>query len=152
MVKVRYQISLSLRYFLAFSYFISKPEVAVFGSGFHIRRFQEYFNNIHIFIGSTTVPPKWCKYPILGSKTNRGDIRLYFKTYEKISRWRRCWNIWHLNLKTKIYPLVVRYQEFNRCQKNQKDLRNSDWKFIVLIFSQKWKKTWKNPKWVTTIE
>ena len=27
--------------------------------------------------------PKWCKYPILGSKTNRGDIRHYFKTYEK---------------------------------------------------------------------
>ena len=26
---------------------------------------------------------KWFKYPILGSKTNRGDIRLYFKTYEK---------------------------------------------------------------------
>ena len=25
--------------------------------------------------------PKWCKYPILGSKTNRGDIRLDFKTF-----------------------------------------------------------------------
>ena len=26
---------------------------------------------------------KWCKYPILGSKINKGDIRLYFETYEK---------------------------------------------------------------------
>ena len=31
--------------------------------------------------------PKWCKYPILGSKNKRGDIRLYFKTNEKIDRW-----------------------------------------------------------------
>ena len=57
------------------------------------------FRNIStIFIFLLAVPPynfailtpKWCKYPILGSKTNRGDIRLYFKTYEKIARWRRC--------------------------------------------------------------
>ena len=27
--------------------------------------------------------PKCCKYPFLGSKITRGDIRLHFKTYEK---------------------------------------------------------------------
>jgi hypothetical protein len=45
---------------------------------------------------------------------------------KKIVRWRCCRNIWHLSLKTKISPLVVCYQEPNGCQKNQKDLRNSD--------------------------
>ena len=68
---------------------IYRPHQNLICSCNHIRRFQEYFNHIHIFIGSTTLQffaillPKWCKYPILGSKTNRGDIRLYFKTYEK---------------------------------------------------------------------
>jgi hypothetical protein len=50
------------------------------------------FRNIStIFIFLLAVAPynffnfdtKWCKNPILCSKTNRGDIRIYFKTYEK---------------------------------------------------------------------
>ena len=60
----------------------------------HIRRFQEYFNHIHILIGSSTLQfwilKFWYqngvhdKYPFLGSKSNRGCIlRL-----KKIARWR----------------------------------------------------------------
>ena len=51
----------------------------------HIRRFQEHFNHIHIFMGSTTLQflQFWyqnkCKYAIIGSKTNIGDIMLYLK-------------------------------------------------------------------------
>jgi hypothetical protein len=32
----------------------------------------------------------------------------------------------HLTVKTKIYPLVVRYQGLNGCQKNWQNLRNLD--------------------------
>ena len=48
------------------------------------------------------------------------------KLMKKFARWRCCWNIWHLSLKTKISPLIVRYQESNEYQKNRQDLRNSD--------------------------
>ena len=104
--------------------------------------FQPYpysYWQYHLTIFAILIP-KWCKYPILGSKTNRGDIRLYFKTYEKIARWRRCWNIWHLSLKTKISPLVVRYQESNGCQKNRQDLRNSDLEVYCANIQPKLKK------------
>ena len=30
-----------------------------------------------------------------------------FKLMKKIARWHRCWNIWHLSLKTKISPLYA---------------------------------------------
>ena len=46
----------------------------------HIRRFQEYFNHFNI----TILIPKWCKLPFVDSKFNKGDIRLYFKSYEKM--------------------------------------------------------------------
>ena len=48
------------------------------------------------------------------------------KLMKKFARWRCCWNIWHLSLKTKISRLIVCYQECNEYQKNQQDLRNSD--------------------------
>ena len=32
--------------------------------------------------------PKCSKCPFIGSKITKGDIRLYFKIYEKNSRWR----------------------------------------------------------------
>ena len=102
---------------------------------------------IHIYIGSTTLQFLQFWYQkgvnilfLVVSKTNRGDISLYFKTYEKIARWRRCWNIWHLSLKTKISPLVVRYQESNGCQKNWQDLRNSDLEVYCANIQPKLKK------------
>jgi hypothetical protein len=99
---------------------------------YHIRRFQEYFNHIHIFIGSTT--PQFLKFwyqngvniLFLVVKPIKVTSGFILKLMKKIARWRRCWNIWHLSLKTKISPLVVRYQESNGCQKNWQDLRNSD--------------------------
>ena len=45
------------------------------------------------------------------------------KVMKKIARWRHHWNIWHLIVKTKISPLVVRYQGSNGCQKNRQNLR-----------------------------
>ena len=45
---------------------------------------------------------------------------------KKIARWRYCWNICHLSVKTKISSLVVCYQGSNGCLKNQQDLRNLD--------------------------
>ena len=66
----------------------------------------------------TILEPKCCKYPLLGSKSSRGDIRLYFKTYEKKnSRWRHHWHIWHLSIKTKISLLLGCPQGFLVCQK-----------------------------------
>ena len=79
----------------------------------HIRRFQEYFN--HILIGSITLQSKWCRYFFLVGKTIRGDIRLYFKNYEKVARWHHHWNIWHLSVKTRISQLVVCYIGSNGC-------------------------------------
>ena len=65
------------------------------------------------------------------------------KLMKKFVRWRCCWNIWLLNLKTKIYLLLVRYQEFNEYQKNQLDLRNSDLE-ICCANTQPKLKNWKS--------
>ena len=112
----------------------------------HIGRFQEYFNHIHVFIGSTTLQFLqfwyqkgvnilfWVVKPI---KVTSGFI---LKLMKKIARWRRCWNIWHSSLKTKISPLVVRYQDSNGCQKNQQDLRNSDLEVYCANIQPKLKK------------
>ena len=62
------------------------------------------------------------------------------KLMKKIARWRRCWNIWHLSLKTKISPVVVRYHESNGCQKNWQDLRNSDLEVYCANIQPKLKK------------
>ena len=84
--------------------------------------------------------PKWCKYPILGCKTSKVDIRRYFITYEKMARLGHCWIFLHLSLKTKISFLVVRYQESNGCQKNQQD--PEIWSFLC-YYSDNLKKTMK---------
>ena len=96
----------------------------------HIGRFQEYFNHINIFIGSTTLQflQFWYQncvnilYLLVKIEVTSGFI---LKLTKKIARWCHCWNIWHLSLKTKISLLVVRYQEYNGCQKNRLDLRSS---------------------------
>ena len=52
----------------------------------HIRRFQEYFIHMHILMGSNALQfwhQNKCKYPSFVCKTNRGDIKLHFKAYEK---------------------------------------------------------------------
>ena len=98
----------------------------------HIRRFQEYFNHIHIFIGSTTLQflQFWYQNGVnilfLLVKPIEVTSGFILKLMKKFARWRCCWNIWHLSLKTKISPLLVRYQESNKYQKNRQDLRNSD--------------------------
>ena len=90
--------------------------------------------------------PKCCKYPILGSKITRNDIRLYLKTYEKIARWRHHWNIWHLIVKTKISPLVVHYQGSNECQKNRQNLRNLDLEVYCANIQPELTKVWSSTK------
>ena len=90
--------------------------------------------------------PKWCKLPFLDSKINRGDIRLYFKSYEKIPRWRHCWIIWHLIVKTKISPLVVRYQGSNGCQKKWPNLTNLDLEVYCANIQLNLTKLWSSPK------
>ena len=116
---------------LIFQYFQTK--VAVLTPARHIRRFQEYFNHINILISSSTLQillciliPKWCKLPFLDSKINTDDIKLYFKSYDKIPRWRYCWSIWHLIVKTKMSPLVVCYQGSDGCQKYRQNLTKLD--------------------------
>ena len=51
----------------------------VFSGIFHSYPYSYWQYHLTIF---AVLIPTWCKYPILVSKTNRGDIRLYFKTYE----------------------------------------------------------------------
>ena len=98
----------------------------------HIRRFEEYFNHIHIPIGSTFLQFLHFWYQngvnILFLVVKPIEVTSGFisKLMKKITRWRRCWNIWHLSLKTKISPLVVCYQESNGCQKNRQNLLNLD--------------------------
>ena len=98
----------------------------------HIRRFQEYFINIHILIGSITLQflQFWYQNGVnilfLLVKPIEVTSGFFSKIMKKFARWRCCWNIWHLSLKTKISPLIVRYQESNEYQKNWQDLRNSD--------------------------
>jgi hypothetical protein len=76
----------------------------------------------------------WVVKPI---KVTSGFI---LKLMKKIARWRRCWNIWHSSLKTKISPLVVRCQDSNGCQKKQQDFRNSDLEVYCATFKPKLKK------------
>ena len=90
--------------------------------------------------------PKWCRYPFLVSKTVRGDIRIYFKSYEQICRWRHCWIIWHLIVKTKISPLVVRYQWSNGCQKNRQNLTNLDMEVYCANVQLNLTKLWNSTK------
>ena len=112
----------------------------------HIRRFQECFNHIHILIGSTTLQflQFWYQNGVnilfLVVKPIEVTSGFILKLMKKIARWRRCWNIWHLSLKTKISPLVVRYQESNGCQKNWQDLRNSDLEVYCANIQPKLKK------------
>ena len=73
----------------------------------HIRRFQEYFNHVHIFIGSTTLQflqfwyQKCVNILFLVVKPIAVKSGFILKLMKKIARWPRCWNIWHLSLKTK---------------------------------------------------
>jgi hypothetical protein len=112
----------------------------------HIRRFQEYFNHIDMFIGSTTLQflQFWYQNGVnilfLVVKPIEVTSSFILKFMKKIARWRCCWNIWHLSLKTKISPLVVRYQESNGCQYNQQDLRNSDLEVYCANIQPKLKK------------
>ena len=98
----------------------------------HIRRFQEYFIHIHILIGSTTLQFLQFWYQngvnilLLLVKPIEVTSGFILKLMKKFARWRCCWNIWHLSLKTKISPLIVRYQESKEYQKNRQDLRNLD--------------------------
>ena len=116
------------------------------GVGVHIRRFQECFNHIHILIGSTTLQflQFWYKNGVnilfLVVKSIKVTSGFILKLMKKVARWRCCWNIWHLSLKTKISPLVVRYQESNRCQKNRQDLRNLDLEVYCANIQPKLKK------------
>ena len=102
--------------------------------------------NIHIFIGSTTLQflQFWYQNGVnilfLVVKPIEVTSGFILKLMKKIARWRRCWNIWHLSLKTKISPLVVRYQESNGCQKNWQDLRNSDLEVYCANIQPKLKK------------
>ena len=74
-------------------------------------------------------------------------IRLYFKTSEKIARWRH-WNIWRLSVKTNIYLLFRCLQGSQECQKIHNAIIHSTgiWRFCALIFSQNWKKLWHSTK------
>ena len=117
-----------------------------FESVIHIRRFKECFNHIHILIGSTTLQflQFWYKNGVnilfLVVKSIKVTSGFILKLMKKIARWRCCWNIWHLSLKTKISLLVVRYQESNRCQKNRQDLRNLDLEVYCANIQPKLKK------------
>jgi hypothetical protein len=112
----------------------------------HIRRNQEYFSHIHIFIGSTTSQCLQFWYQnglnilLLVVKPIEVTSGFILKLMKKIARWRRCWNILHLSLKTKISPLVVHYQKSNGCQKNRQDLRNSDLEVYCATIQPKLKK------------
>ena len=96
----------------------------------HIRRFQKYFNHALILIGISTLQflKFWYQNAVnilfLVVKSIEVTSGFILRLMKKIARWCYHWNIWHLSVKTKISPLVVRYQKFNGCQKNWQDLRN----------------------------
>ena len=98
----------------------------------HIRRFQEHFIHIHILICSITLQflQFWYQNGVniifLMVKPKEVTSNFILKLMKKFARWLCCWNIWHFSLETKIYPILVRYQESNEYQKNHQDLRNSD--------------------------
>ena len=65
----------------------------------HIRRFQDYFNHIHIFIGSTTL--QFLQFWYQNGVNNVGYLlNILFLLVKSIgwheARWRSSWNIWHL--------------------------------------------------------
>ena len=118
---------------LIFSHFLILSLInSLFELKIHIRRFQEYFIHIHILIGSITLQflQFWYQNGVnilfLLVKPIEVTSGFILKLMKKFARWRCCWNIWHLSLKTKISPLIVRYQESNEYQKNRQDLINSD--------------------------
>ena len=80
--------------------------------------------------------------PFLHSKING----FYFKSYEKIARWRHHWNIWHLIVKTKISLLVVRYQGCNGCQKNRQNLSNLNLEVYCANIQPNLTKLWSSTK------
>ena len=84
---------------------------------------------------------KCCNYPFHGSKITRGDIRLYFKTYEKIA-----WNIWHLIVKTKISPLFGCPQGPQGCQKMGYYPLKSDLEIWCSNIQPKFQKLWNSTK------
>ena len=61
----------------------------------------ELLKKIYLYLGAVAsytfaiLVPKWWNYSFLGTKITRGDIRLYFKTYEENYRWGHHRNIWH---------------------------------------------------------
>ena len=98
----------------------------------HRGRNQRYSFQIGLDHGSSTLQfLQFCNQNVVNTlfwEINSLEVTLGFisKLMKKFARWRCCWNIWHLSLKTKISPLIVRYQESNEYQKNRQDLRNSD--------------------------
>ena len=116
----------------------------------HIRRFHEYFNHIHILIGSSTLQFLQFRYQkgitvlFFVVKSIEVTSVFIFRLMKKIARWRYCWNIWHLIIKTKISLLVVHYQKSIGCLKNQQDLRNSDLEVCCTNVQPKLKKLWSS--------
>ena len=85
-------------------------------NAYHIRRFQEYFNHIHFLIGNTTLLflQFWYQNGVnILFLLVKPLYVCYIRLYEKIARWRHNWSIGHLSVKTRIYWLVVQYQESN---------------------------------------
>ena len=118
----------------------------------HIRRFQEYFNHIHIFIGSSTLQflQFWYKNGLnilfLVVKSIEVTSGFILRLMKKFAIWHYRWNIWHLSVKISIFPLVVCYQGSNRCLKNQQDLRNLDLEVYCANTQPKLKKLWSSTK------
>ena len=77
---------------------IYRPHQNLICSCNHIRRFQEYFNHIHIFIGSTTLQflQFWYQNGVnilfLVVKPIEVTSGFILKLMKKFARWRRCWN------------------------------------------------------------
>ena len=71
------------------------------------------------------------------------DYRTVSKKYFESSH---CWIIWLLIVKTKISPLVVRYQGCNGCQKNQQNLRNLDLEVYCANIQLNLTKLWSSTK------
>ena len=118
----------------------------------HIRRFQEYFNQINILINSSTLQflQFWYQngvdYLFLIIKSIKVTSGFNSKVMKKNARWRHHWNIWHLIVKTKIYPLVVSYQGSNGCQKNRQNLRNLDLEVYCANIQPNLTKLWISTK------
>ena len=118
----------------------------------HIRRFQEYFNHINILISSSTLQflqfwyQNGVNYLFLIVKSIEVTSGFISKVMKKIPRWRHCWIIWHLIVKTKISPLVVRYQGSNGCQKKWPNLTNLDLEVYCANIQLNLTKLWNSTK------